>query len=531
MSWKRKCKNYELVKSLIGHSHLAKKKIIIIGEHQTVAYGANVTKYDYLENSKLMDLLKTVKIVVVPSKYDSNPNILIEAVQAGCNIVTSVNVGNHENLNKECIVANYNNNNCWVQTIERCLKRRYEFIGPKSDKVMKQLKTLLLTRFTKNKKAIGVYKIPAEIEQILNGSIDFIHENFSYAESYDESFIKNIVNYDIYFNLFIEIAHCEESNDINYIIYDPSIENNTFSYVYKVYPSYNNIIKIWKIKDMPSLMSFNNGSLYFMRGNYQKFYKIFIPASAKSILYPATATIQDASNRLVPMDPYKFSIVLVHEDPIYRTIYQYSKCVLFNKFASDKYICYNLQRDYDICFIATEKQSTKNHPLFLEFVKYLNDTSQKYNIIFVGNLPEILDQYQMDDYIPKLINVKLTNYISCTKEKLISIYNRSKINIILSGRDAAPRVVYESAACGCFNIALDTLSDGKNFYDGYLGILVGDPNLPKILKKSLSLSYEPSVQLWEKIMPYLKLTYDHTNISIYFKTKYNLQNVINDIYK
>ena len=41
--------------------------------------------------------------------------------------------------------------------------------------------------------------------------------------------------------------------------------------------------------------------------------------------------------------------------------------------------------------------------------------------------------------------------------KLIETYNKCKVNISFSGRDACPRVISESCSCGCFNIALDTI--------------------------------------------------------------------------
>ena len=190
----------------------------------------------------------------------------------------------------------------------------------------------------------------------------------------------------------------------------------------------------------------------------------------------------------------------------------------------------NKSRIYDLCFVATDKQITKNHHLFLHFVKYLDNKQHNLNIIFIGDLNKIMVANKMEDFLKKLTHIKFTNKHNCSKEELIEIYNSSRINILFSGRDAYPRVITESGACGCFNIALDTLSDGKIFYDGYAGVLIGDPHVPKKLQKALSLSYDPSYILWDKIEKYINMPYDHKNISLHVKNKYNIQNVINEIY-
>ena len=525
VSWKRKCKNYNLVLDIVRHESLKDKKIIIIGEYQIKRYGRNIQTYTYMENDKLSELYKKVKLVVIPSKYDSNPNILIEAFQAGCNVVTSINVGNYENLHNACLVSNYHDSEDWVNTIQNNLTTQRGFLGPSSDKVFNQLKRVFLKT---QKKSVFVYKISPDIDLDLP-NIEIKNDYFDYEEVCDHNsdcLVYETINYDIYFSLFFEMSKKEECDDINYILYDPIINKNMLVYVYKVYPFYSHGIKIWKIKDIHSLFYFNNASFYFMRGTYYNFFRRLIPYHAKSILYPATAMLQ---NKRIVSQPPKFDIILVHEDSS-NGFYRNGRCVPFHKFAPEKFVYNNSIRYCDLCFVATDKQTTKNHHLFLHFLKYLNAQETKRTVIFVGNLPAILIANKMPKLIDELTNVDITYYNLCSRDMMVEIYNKSKINILFSGRDAYPRVISESAACGCFNIALDTLSDGKNFYDGYLGSLIGNKDVTKKLQRSSSLSYQPDDRLWKEIEQYMDLTYDHENISVYFKNKYNVTNTINEIY-
>lgn len=528
-SWKRQCKNYSLVVEIVNKLK-SNHKIIIVGKEQSVKFSdSNVVIHEYLNNVHLLKLLRDVKVVVIPSKYDSNPNILIEAVISGCNVVTSKNVGNNENLDSNCIVNDYKNINNWISVIIKCLLKRYNYRESCDKKVFNDLKELFI-RTVKSKKSVSVYKIPPE----LNWQTDkLLHSSFNpldCIEEYNDQLVDSLFNYDIYFNLFIEISNREQCTDINYIIFDSSIKSNVFIYPYKFYPTCNNFVRIWKIKDLESLMYFNNADLYFMRGTYYNFFEAIIPKSAKSVYYSATSFKQSIKPDLsVTTLLGKFDVVLTHEDPRYQQVYQSNKYVMFDKFATDKFVFTNDQREYDLCFVATEKQKTKNHHLFLHLVKYLDDIKKECKIILIGSLKSILKMHKMDKFLGKLTSVTLVNKDQCDKMELVKVYNKSKINILFSGRDAYPRVISESAACGCFNIALDTLSDGKTFYDGTLGILIKENTVKKRLKSGSSLSYDPNPKLWNQIIKYMDTTFDHGAISLQFKKKYNLMNAVDSI--
>ena len=104
--------------------------------------------------------------------------------------------------------------------------------------------------------------------------------------------------------------------------------------------------------------------------------------------------------------------------------------------------------------------------------------------------------------------------------------NKSTINLIFSGRDAFPRTITESLAAGCYNIVLDTLSDGKSSITNIFGEVIGNPNGNFKILKSKSISYETDSYLWKQIIDRSKRNFNHEKISLESKEKYNYKNIL-----
>jgi hypothetical protein len=124
--------------------------------------------------------------------------------------------------------------------------------------------------------------------------------------------------------------------------------------------------------------------------------------------------------------------------------------------------------------------------------------------------------------------VQLTWKEMVTRDEIWSLYSQTKINLLFSGRDAFPRVILESGLCGCFNIALETLSDGKYYYNGKRGILIKDGKQRKETKNSIS--YIPSPKLWDQIINYFNNDFNHDLISEDVKSNYSIENTIQSIF-
>ena len=124
-SWKRSYKNYGLVLDIVNNNALSETKIVIVGSNQLKEqYKNNITSYDFLDKKEINELFKTIKTIVIVSKYDSNPNVLVEGVNFGCNIVTSENTGNSEYIDSRLLVINYKNVSEWINRIELSLKKK-----------------------------------------------------------------------------------------------------------------------------------------------------------------------------------------------------------------------------------------------------------------------------------------------------------------------------------------------------------------------------------------------------------------------
>ena len=548
--WSRKCKNYDLIKEICSNSEMKKLQIIIIGKNQEILSLENVSCQNYLDKKNINILLNNTKNVVIPSFYDSNPNVLVEAFSNGCNVITSRNVGNCNYINDECIVEKYNNINEWVKIILKCNKKYY-YEGLSSKVIKYQLSHLFCYVIKKNNQtysfnqsyvkidAVGIYKLPAKWNLIKNIST-LKQENYTYIKNTITNFNehnnrKTDITSNIYLQIFKKLIEYKKFKNSHYIFVDESIK-------YCINFQIDNI-NIWILNTPQSVINFSKASFYFIRGTYHNFYQRLFFEKSYVIYYPATSIkfnynikgtntiIKKNLKRIyTPKLNIKYDIVLTHEDNIYPNIYKNSQCIVLEKFASDNFKYINLPRIYDIIFIADAIQNTKNHQLMFELLRYCESICVKINICYISN-PKLL-QTKYNNFIDykhlKYVNVSF--FYNKTPKELNILFNQSKVNLILSGRDFCPRVISESLACGCYNIALDTLSDGKFYYNDIFGCLLSfEESLVKV--DSGSLSYLGDNNIFNTLINIILKKYNHNNISKKSIYKYNINNLINSIKK
>ncbi|CAI2358488.1 Glycosyltransferase [uncultured virus] len=553
-SWKRGCKNYSLIETIINHPKLVNGnfKILCIGDGQRKYTNPNVTSIKYADNDKVIDYFKASKVSVITSKFDSYPNTLVESITNQCLVITSNNIGGSEYLDKALLVTNYKDPEEWVTKIINAVNGFNPvtnaislYTGPDAIEIISNMASSIATLLS-SKTAVCVYKI----SPLLNIQLESYKKpayppSFYYSESLkdDNNIIHETVNYSIYYNLFTELSQRLNCNSINYIMFDEkAYTTNKYYQVSKFIPHCNKAIRIWTICDINLLMSFDKAQFYFMRGTYYNLFNAIINPNAKKILYTATAHKQSTNPKtretteLDAIKKYKtaFDITLHHESTLkLDTRTQY---ISFPKYAMDKYIINGttgVNRKYHFCFIATEMQRTKNHDLFLNLVLYLEKHKIAATGIYIGDLKKVQLDYKIT--LPSLQHVKLDNKISCNSNELINVYNACKTNLLFSGRDAFPRVLCESAACGCFNIGLDTMSDGKEVY--------GNPTLGKLLSyrsgkdalpintdvRTGSFYYASHDKIFEDMSKLMMQTYDHCKISAEFKKAYTQDRVVDAI--
>lgn len=144
-SWKRQCKNYDFVLELINNDKLKDLSIVIVGGNQRKEeYKHNsLVVFDNLNKTDVLDIFRNTKTIIVPSKYDSNPNVLVEAVYSRCNVVTSTNVGNSEYLNKRLVIKDELSMNEWIDKIRESTKELILYEGPSKEDVENEFLQLL----------------------------------------------------------------------------------------------------------------------------------------------------------------------------------------------------------------------------------------------------------------------------------------------------------------------------------------------------------------------------------------------------
>ena len=544
-NWKRKVKNIDLLMDIINNKRLDTKRILIIGilnDKYTKKCSKNVSCIGLCNQKQVRLYLRQSNVIVMPSYYDSNPNSIVEAIRSGCKAVLSTNIGQYNYIPDECIVKDYYNLNEWIDKIEYTLNmQNFIYTGPDTTNVIIDIKNCLdytynniclsNSQIEKNKNIfVSIYKVPpCWCETKYN-----INEDFIYNNSTENEYVENIISYDMFYKLTKTLSMELECDEYHYLIGDDNCKTSIRYDISNIYPNEGSIY-IWKIANVSDLMKFGNGTYYFMRGLYHNIYKALIDNNniAKLIHYRATSIPFNKQLTTCDID-YD---VIIHDgnEDILRKIYNKSILIHFYKFAHSNFIFKNCKRIYDICFVATHKQSTKNHHLFMAFLRYCEKKRVNITAIYVGDYTKVKCFSNIDNEIKLFKSVKLILKKRLEGEEMVNLYNSSRINILFSGRDCNPRVITESLSCGCFNIALDTLSDGKWIYDSFFGELVGSKQVKIDKMKSYSICYIPSNIIFDQINKLINKEYDHKNIAIEtykkFNISINIKNIVSELNK
>ena len=393
---------------------------------------------------------------------------------------------------------------------------------------------------------VGIYKIPPlwnRIEKrnfIPNKSIDFTNIDNMVEFKEHSKRITNVKN-NVYFEMFNNIANKLNMIQRHFIFIDETIEKNKTCVI--------NSTNIWLLKSHDDLCYFMNADMYFFRGNYLDYYDNFtnskqVPRiffySGTSIAYSyydgstkkyiqinSTFKPDMVKKKIKNMTGHPFykkiEVSFVHENPDYKNIYKDVKLIqIFNKPASTSFKYLNLEREYDIIFVGDAVQKTKNHRLMFDFINYCENNHINISILYISDkkiLKETYPEY-LDESNLSCVTLKYDNYL--TPENLNIYMNQSKIHLILAGRDAFPRTISETMYAGCYNVALDTLSDGKNMIRGLTGEIISDSS-PVLLTSGRSLCYVSCEKLWKNILSLCNKKFDHEQISLESQRIFNYQ--------
>ena len=111
----RVCKNIEFLDSImIKLKHYTK---CVIGEsYEKYNHWENTTFTGLISNEKVIDIIKTCKLMILPTLFESNSNSIMEALHNGCLVLVSNNLGNYDKLPNEFVLYNFNNDD-WTNRI------------------------------------------------------------------------------------------------------------------------------------------------------------------------------------------------------------------------------------------------------------------------------------------------------------------------------------------------------------------------------------------------------------------------------
>lgn len=121
-NFKRKLKNAEFVKRLFKHPSLKDKSKVVIGINSTLFNNENIENLRILKNKRpdrplshymILNMISKSKVLIIPSLWDSNPNVVYEALANETHVLLSDCVGIHE-LFDEKFVATVNNMDEWI---------------------------------------------------------------------------------------------------------------------------------------------------------------------------------------------------------------------------------------------------------------------------------------------------------------------------------------------------------------------------------------------------------------------------------
>ena len=124
-------------------------KVLVVGDGKTADLGLDFgpcERKKRMDHSDLMAMLQDVKCVLMTSRFDASPNLLTEAVSAGCIPILTTNVGNVEIVDPFFVISSYYEVDEWVLKLEEILKEETMHDRPhRRDQPFEPLSVKLMT--------------------------------------------------------------------------------------------------------------------------------------------------------------------------------------------------------------------------------------------------------------------------------------------------------------------------------------------------------------------------------------------------
>jgi len=532
-------------------------KLFIGNNNECFNHIDNKTLLPLQSNNKVIEYMSKSKILLFPSLFDANPNTVREALNNNCLPLISNNVGFYE-LFPEYLVCNDFAEQTWTDKIVHILssyeniehpiisfnyKNLDHLLSYVSDACKpKQHNTELIpstfnlseTYGKINKSCVLLYWLTS----MDNNPTKTYHITVKHA-THNSDVTTQFINEDaiiVIFKYFIEhglidnlhIVYLQNSKD-TFMYGGPQMLTNGN------YAKLSKHIHLWKLSSVNELYSFLHAKMYFYNGfgHYESLYKEFTKLCPRSIFLRYLATTFPLNNNTTIDDKWQdytpdrsdcegvYDIVYsdsAHQTPHYKKLFP--KCVSIIPLTKISYLPYIPSvRTYDIIICASDSHPSKNYNVIYDMIEYYESTKQSISIIIIS--PTYTPTTKIHNY--KLNHVNLTVKHQLSRDEVNRYFCQSKCNLITFGRDANPRAISESLYCGCYNIILDILTDGKDLIAKNLlfgKIIHCDTRIYVPEYKSVTCKITPA--MCDQIYALTKQPHDHKHISDIYKQTNNM---------
>jgi hypothetical protein len=349
------------------------------------------------------------------------------------------------------------------------------------------------------------------------------------------------IDNDIYVNLMKKLLEKNLISEIHIIMATKKDErdnySNKFTMFSGIYYKHRNI-HFWRIHNLSDLTFIRNATFIFNRGRYDKLYRHLDFDSSTTFIanYPATSMNQIIVDGKIVDDnqsyrsSFPYDIMFIDETEKiqdYRAMYpKTNNFVNLHKHGLSGANITNT-RPYDIVYCGSTMYPTKNAGLFLDYLNYLSKNKIHVKICIVS---------RFDDHMPTFPYIQIEQKNNVSYDTMKTIFSQSRVNLIMSGRDANPRVISEALSCGCYCICLDTMSDGYSLFKEKPVLGSRIPTVGKYLAENSSACCKPNDELFDRITNEIYEKRDARVIAEtfnqYFNKKYDQQiSKIIDIYR
>tara|TARA_B110000971_G_C20038478_1_gene515971 strand:+ start:619 stop:3873 length:3255 start_codon:yes stop_codon:yes gene_type:complete len=453
-SWERIVKNVELVFN-IYNKYPNSNKIIIGNPSPEYDFNniPNTIVLPLISNSELHQYLLKSKHLILPSYYESASITLLEALNNGCNIITSKNVGLSCLLPANLLCDDVYDINEWIE------------------KINNNPSTIILN--VNNKMNDPFYLFISGDIPGYGGAATNIYEIFKYyKQKYAccSLFISNFINK----NKF-------ENEEIDLFITNTYNIYSTVSKILKIIEPYNNVIIIYKIHNTITTII----EPYFKQKNIKKIIYLCSGLSSLSTHYKKYLCVNNnhpvkiIESDLIPIE--KSDITIVNSNITHKFLKKYTKkdIKIVNTSIIFKNINVNNKFKNDIIFSSSSyKRIIKNSKLAVKVFSHPSLINLK-KIIIGSDFPNDIHNIKNLIYINK--NIDHPDFLELLKN--------TKIVFIPSYYDSSPNILYEAICNSVIPLVSNNIEckllKPCNFFDinvdiDYIVNLILNTNINKI---------------------------------------------------